>query len=718
MRPGYLAPLAALALVVLAPGCGQEEGQPRRQAQLLQPAPEQINILLITIDTLRGDYLGCYGQEEVSTPVIDRLATEGALFSFCVAHNPLTLPSHANILTGTDARTHGVHDNSGFRLPPEAVTLAEVLGEAGYDTAAFVGAFVLDSRFGLEQGFDLYDDYISSAGTPDLLQAERPADEVVEPALRWLAERGEEPWFAWVHVYDPHVPRHVPAPLSETYADNLYAGEVSYVDYAFRELFDHLRESGRLDSTLVVLTSDHGEGLGDHGERTHGTFAYNTTLWVPLIIRAPWRIAPGTVVDRRVRHIDLLPTILEFVDVPVPEAAEGESLLGLLAGEGEGEPAPAPDSYFEALTAMLNRGWAPLRGVFHQQWKFIDLPIPELYDMSRDFDEDSNLFERRAGTANRLRTILRGLTESEEAGLSVRRREDSETRRRLQALGYLAGSPQPEREHYGPEDDPKRLIGLGARLDECAVATAARQWERAEEILLAIIAERPQMTITYQILASVLTQAGRPDEALAVLEQATEMGAGGQTCFFQLASTLMQVNQYERAVAILEELHRRHPDDLNAAHLLANGLSRQGEARRAERLYNEVLGADPTFVDARCDFGWHLLRENRFDEGRAQFDNALQYDQEHAPSHHGLGLIHERNQRWREAIDSYCQALEAEPDRHGARLRLGMVLARLRRFDEATAELRRFLAETDESSEAEDRARALRVLDLIRRSGN
>jgi len=485
----------------------------------LGPAPERINILLITIDTLRSDYLGCYGQEAVNTPEIDRLAAEGALFSFCVAHNPLTLPSHANILTGSDARTHGIHDNSGFRLQPEAITLAEALREAGYETAAFVGAFVLDNRFGLDQGFDLYDDYygINREGNP--LITERPAEEVVQPALRWIAERSGGPWFAWVHVFDPHAPHVVPPPFDETYRDNLYAGEVSYVDYAFAELFDHLRETGQLDSTVVVITSDHGEGLGDHSEQTHGIFAYNSTLQVPLIIRAQWLIPAGALIDRRVHHIDLMPTILESVGLPVPDSSEGESLLELFSASA---PSPPPDCYFEALSASLNRGWAPLRGLFSGQWKYIDLPIPELYDMNSDPHETTNLVESRGSTARQLKNILAGMTAGEQDALSARRSEDEETRRRLQALGYLSGTSQPTDEEYGPGDDPKALIGLSNRLDQATEAAANGDLMTARTILESLTTEYPDMAVAYSQLASVLQDAGRPREAVEILERAAQ----------------------------------------------------------------------------------------------------------------------------------------------------------------------------------------------------
>jgi len=711
---GALAAALAICLALLAFGCGQEEAEQARpqQPQLLAgPAPEQINILLITIDTLRGDYLGCYGQEQVSTPQIDRMAAEGALFTYCVAHNTITLPSHTNILTGTDARIHGVHDNADFRVQPEAVTLAEVLGEAGYETAAFVGAFILDSRFGLDQGFDLYDDYYGTGRPGNPLVYERPAEEVVQPALQWISGRGEAQWFAWVHVYDPHWPHHVPESYPGTYGNNIYAGEISYVDYAFAPLFDHLRGNGQLDSTLVVITADHGEGLDEHQERTHGIFAYNTTLWIPLIIRAPWRIPAGVVIERRVRHIDLLPTILEFAGAPLPDPAQGESLLSLFSPSG---PSPAPDSYFEALTAMLNRGWAPLRGVFHEQWKLIDLPIPELYDMSTDFMETENAIGSRAGTASTLRAILGHLRQAEGEGESARQRVDADTRRGLADLGYLSGPSHSERERYGPEDDPKEKIDLNNRLADGITAASDGRSAEAEEILRGIIAEDPGMAIACQHLGALLVDTGRAQEAVTLLENALARGVGVEQLSLRLAMALQETGDFARSVEILESLYSQSPDNLDIVHFLAMGAAGLGQVRRAERLFQEVLRQDPSFIEASGNLGWLLLEQGRNEEALLHFDTALaQYDR-HAASLHGRGLILDRLGRRDEALDCYRRALESDPRRYACLLQLAILLTRMEDFRSAIPLLERFLAEAPVVTFAREREGAATLLARLR----
>ena len=672
------------------------------------------NILLVTIDTLRADYLGCYGHSGVSTPAIDQLAAEGARFTFCVAHNVTTLPSHANIMTGADARTHGVHDNSGFRLPPESLTLAEVLKDAGYDTAAFIGAFVLDNRFGLDQGFDLYDDYFERSEEHRFAIAERLAEDVVQPALGWLDEREDSSWFAWIHLYDPHLPRYVPPPLDNEYKDNPYAGEVSYVDYALKPLFERLRSNGAIDRTLIVITGDHGEGLGDHGELSHGVFAYNTTLRVPLIIRAPWSVEPAMVVKRRVRHIDLAPTILDFIGVSIPESMEGESLLGLLAGN---EPTPAPDSYFEALGASMHRGWAPLRGVLHEKWKYIDLPIPELYDMNSDFQETQSLIRKNAGTARRLQAILKGMRDETGTELSARHRLDAKARERLQSLGYMTGSPQPEKTQYGPEDDPKRLIELDAMLEEAVAAAVNEDWQRARELLDKVVSRRPQMAITYQVLAPVLVQLGETEESTRLLERAIENGINDDLLMFQLAMNLLREGQDDRAIEILEVLYERDPKDLDVAHLLAFHFSKNDQNEKAERIFQGIVQVDPTFAEARNNFGWLLFGQGRFPEALEQFDAAVEHQPEHAMALHGRAMIYEHYERWQESIENNRLALEVNPMLLDARLRLGMVLIRVRRADEAREHLNRFLTEAPKDVFKKEREMVKRVLADLRNRG-
>jgi arylsulfatase A-like enzyme len=361
-----------------------------------------LNVLLVTIDTLRADALGAYGHPQAATPWIDRLAEAGVRFEHAYAHNVVTLPSHANILSGRYPLEHGLRDNSGFRFPRELETLATLLEARGYRTGAFISAFPLDSQFGLARGFEVYEDSFVNVDTkPDFLVQERRGEETVALARRWLEAPAEGPFFCWVHVFEPHFPYEPPPDIAARFPAQPYLGEVAASDAALGPLLEQVIEAGPQGRTLVVLTSDHGEALGEHGERTHGLFAYEGTIRIPLILFAPRLLRPGVVVEP-VRHVDLLPTILDALGASVPEGLPGRSLLPLAAGA----PGPTSPIYFESLSANLNRGWAPLHGVLRDRLKLIDLPIPELYDLASDPGESRNLASSRPETVEAMRPLL------------------------------------------------------------------------------------------------------------------------------------------------------------------------------------------------------------------------------------------------------------------------------------------------------------------------
>ncbi len=384
------------------------------------------NILLITIDTLRADALGAYGNTRAVTPLIDRLAHGGLRFDNARAHNVVTLPSHANILTGRLPIDHGVRDNSGFRVPANEETLATWLKARGFRTGAFVSAFPLDSRFGLARGFDEYDDrFVDAIARPAMLEQERPGTVTVAAAARWIASQDGK-WFCWVHLYEPHFPYAPPAPFDARFAGDGYAGEVAATDEALRPLLQPILDAGSATPTLVVLTSDHGESLGDHGEATHGIFAYDATLKVPLIVYYPPLLKPRTIATPA-GHVDIAPTILRALGIESFTGVRGRSLID------DPQREPQDVTYFEALSGSLNRGWAPLTGIVANGMKYVDLPVAELYDLAGDPQERHNLAAERSKEVADLRARLAAYA----AGATSRTAEDAETRRRLQSLGYI-----------------------------------------------------------------------------------------------------------------------------------------------------------------------------------------------------------------------------------------------------------------------------------------
>jgi hypothetical protein len=419
-----------------------------------------LSVLLITIDTLRADALGAYGNRDAATPWADRLAASGVRFDAAHAHNVTTLPSHANILSGRYPFDHGVRDNMSFRFPPGVETIATLLAARGYRTGAFVSGFPLASRFGLRRGFEVYDDaFVGALARPAFRLEERRGADTVALARRWLeAERGR-PFFCWVHLYEPHYPYEPPEPYATRFRADPYHGEVAAADAALGPLLEPILASGKAGRTLVVLTADHGESLGEHGEATHGILAYEATLRVPLVLYQP-RLFPPRVVPDLVRHVDLLPTILDALALPVPEGLPGTSLLPLVAGASSGPVT----SYFEALAGQLDRGWAPLYGVLHDRTKYVDLPIVELYDLDRDPAEARNLAATRPRELEALRARLAPLRAADR-GIEPQR-ESADVLDRLRSLGYVSAGPSPAKERYTEDDDPKRLIELDGLLRE------------------------------------------------------------------------------------------------------------------------------------------------------------------------------------------------------------------------------------------------------------
>ena len=438
------------------------------------------NVLLITIDTLRADALSSYGGS-AQTPNLDRLARQGARFAFAHAHAVVTLPSHTSILSGLLPYEHGMRDNSGFRVRPGTPTLATRLKARGFATGAFVGGFPLTKRFGLTPGFDVYDDQMpETRGAVEMSMPERPAGEVVTRATAWVAQQ-TTPFFGWVHVFDPHSPYRPPPEFAGTYAAQPYHGEVAFVDRALGALFDRLTTLSR--PTLVIVTADHGESLGEHGELTHGMFAYESTLRVPLIIA---RVEPGAsvtapsgvVVDTPVRHVDLVPTVLDAVGAERDPSLSGASMREAIGGTASGDR----PTYFESMTYNLVRGWAPLRGVLAERTKYIDLPIPELYDLRADPGEASNLANAQRDRLQVLTNLLRtyNVAPPDRPG-----RESAEAAAALRSLGYIQGSA-PAKAAYTEADDPKRLVEVDRDLHR---ATELNQNGKKQEAI-AMLRER------------------------------------------------------------------------------------------------------------------------------------------------------------------------------------------------------------------------------------
>ncbi|MCI0444757.1 sulfatase-like hydrolase/transferase, partial [bacterium] len=410
---------------------------------------QNYNLLLVTIDTLRADHLPVYGYSKIHTPNLDRLANESFVFDDVVAQVPMTLPSHTSILTGLLPPAHGVHDNAGFTLDPKVNTLAEILKSKNYKTAAFISAFVLDSQFGLDQGFDLYADNFGLAEAKlDNSHVFRRAEETELEVDTWLRKNSNQKFFLWVHYYDPHDPYDPPQPYKTEYSSSPYDGEIAYTDHVFGKLYDLLDELQLKEKTIVVMTGDHGEGLGEHKEQTHSIFIYNATQHVPLMIKLP-EVKPKWI-KGVVSLVDILPTVLEWLGVQPDQNIQGRSLIPLIQGKDHSSRV----AYSESIFPELHYGFSPLKGISTDQYKFIDAPNPELYDRVNDRAELKNLIKEKPEIRKALHKRLDEILKSMQKAANQTQKMDPETEEKLRAIGYVGTivTSTPESLKIDPKD--------------------------------------------------------------------------------------------------------------------------------------------------------------------------------------------------------------------------------------------------------------------------
>ena len=673
----------AAAVLLIAIGAGGWLWGRRADAFVIGQNAEQ-NVLLVTIDTLRADALSSYGGA-ARTPNLDRLAEHGARFTFAHAHAVVTLPSHTSILSGQMPYVHGMRDNSGFRVKPGTATLATRLKALGFATGAFVGGFPVTRRFGLDPGFDEYDDQMpETKGAIEISMPERPANVVVSRALDWMG-RQHNRFFAWVHLFDPHSPYKPPQEFASQYGTQPYHGEVAWVDRALGSLFDRLSTASR--PTLVIVTADHGESLGEHGELTHGMFAYEATLRVPLIVAVvrPGIDAPsrGRVIDTPVRHIDIAPTILDTVGAPPDASLPGSALRELIrAGSGADRP-----MYFESMTYNLVRGWAPLRGALSARTKYIDLPLPELYDLAADSAE-----QRNEATAQRERVqVMANLLRTYDTAPPQRPgQESAETAAVLRSLGYVSGSARP-RTTYTEEDDPKRLVEVDRDLHRATEHFQNGRSEEAVALLESVISRRADTADAYISLAHAYWEAGDPRRAISTLEHGLKNGAPDRDIRIRLGLYLAESHiDSGRAIKLLEGMPTTDVEALNGLGVAYGDAGRHTEATET---FKRVLALDPgnglafqnlaSIALKEALAGAGPTRSNRLLDAEQFARQAIRADPALPDAHTTLGVILSTSGRKNEAIESWKLAVMLDGTQINAIYNLWFELAAAGRHDEA-----------------------------------
>jgi arylsulfatase A-like enzyme/Tfp pilus assembly protein PilF len=680
------------------------------------------NVLLITIDTLRADALSCYGGR-ARTPNLDRLAAAGLRFDRAHAHAVMTLPSHSSILTGLIPTQHGIHDNDGYRLPSTVPTLASRLKHLGFATGAFVGAFPVDSRFGLTTGFDVYDDhYPGTSGGREFSLPERRADAVIAAADTWIeAQKGK--WFAWVHLFDPHAPYQPPAPFDREYGGSPYLGEVAWTDSNLPALLSAVLAASGGRPTLVIITADHGESLSEHGETSHGLFAYEATLHIPLIVTQlaagtrTWdgtsggsSPTPGRTVAGPVTHADIVPTVLDVLQAPADTTLPGRSLLG--AGK-DGTVGPT-GSYFEALSASLNRGWAPLRGLIVGHEKYIDLPIPELYDLDADPAEAKNLATSSTPREQTLANLLKGVPGS----LSVpgTRMTDADTSDRLRALGYVSGNAAPKA-HYTEADDPKNLVAADQDIQRGVEMYHHGQLRETIPIYERLIAAHPSMEIAYSHLALVQWELGDPAAAVATLRRAMAAGVAGIGVRTKLGTYLAESGHEQQAVPLLQSAVTGEDPDLDALNALGIAYARTGRIDQATAAFLRVLDFSPAHAMALENLGSMALGSQDYAKARTWFTRALLSDPTSAQAHNGMGIVEMKAGNRDAAIEHWKQAVAKDPTNFYAIYNVGTELAGSGRTSEARPYLEQFARSAPPSFYAADIQRIRAILAQLDRTG-
>jgi len=621
-----------------------------------------LNVVLITIDTLRADHLGCYGYKQIKTPNIDGLAADGVRFERAFAVVPVTLPSHTSILTGTYPMLSGMHDFSGNKLSPLQPTLASVLKQAGYQTGAVIAAAVLDSRFGLNRGFDFYYDHFdfSHLDEANLDEMERPGNVVADVALNWLeqdwlekdrlekdsgAKNSPKKFFLWMHLYDPHFPYHPPEPYSREYAAQPYDGEIAFADEQVGRLLRFLKEKGIYQNTLIVLCGDHGESLGEHGEKTHGFFIYNATMHVPLMIHLPEdrlpENAPARTVSDPVSLVDLMPTVLGAVGLEVPSQVQGRSLLAELRGERAPEDQGARNRvlYGETYLPRIHFNWSELRGSENAKYHFIDAPRPELYDVAKDPGEVHNLFSDKKAVAEEMRAKLSGMIRDYSAGKELAEKTglDPALMERLKALGYagFSGGTNPTISSRDLPDPKDRIVTYELISDAIADSQHGRYQESIDK-LKGVVKTEPNSVPAHYLQGLDYYHLKMFGQAVDELQITVRLSPEYALAFFNLGMAQARAGQIDAAIGTLQHTLQLDATNFEAAFNLGVAFLQKKQLEPAAAAFRQSVTIYPELARGHRALGETLLYQGKLDDAITELRSAVELAPQEPIMHESL----------------------------------------------------------------------------------
>jgi choline-sulfatase len=632
---------------------------------------DRLNLVVVTLDTTRADRIGAYGARDVETPAIDHLADEGVLFEQAVSAAPLTLPAHSSIFTGKFPPEHGVRDNGGFFLGPDQTTLAELLKARGYRTGGFVAAYVLAAKWGINQGFETYfDDFdLSQTRVLSLSAIQRPANEVLDKALPWIEQAGNQPFFAWIHLYDPHSPYRPPEPFASRYKAHPYNGEIAFADSQIARLVSTLRSRNLYDRTVIVVMGDHGESLGEHGEGSHGFFVYNSVTNVPFVIRAPFSHTTHRRVADPVRSVDVLPTVLDLLGLPAATGISGVSLVPLMTGA---KTELGLDAYSEAMYPLHHYGWSDLHALRSGRYKVIDAPRPELYDVDRDPNETTNLFADRRALGDRmigqLRTIESGFTKT--AAAMPAADVDPEARERLAALGYVGTFVATASDTRAGRADPKDKIELFNKLNTATDLSKEREgnadasFARVIALLTEVIKEDNQVIDAWFMRGTKYLAHGDLEKAVEDFKQALKLKPDYDLAVSNLAQAYRRMGNDDAALAGFERYLTLDPTDPFVQYQMGEIWLDRGDLSRAEALFRRALEVDPSVAAAKNALGVIALQRGDPATADRLIREALAAKPTLRLAHFNLALLAEGRGDIRAAEREYIEELKLHPENY------------------------------------------------------
>ena len=667
-----------------------------------QPSPRDANVLLITLDTTRADHLSCYSSQAVApgvgdhritgaaskgnalksgatsavidrrynrakTPHLDALASRGVRFAHATAQVPLTLPSHACIMTGAYPTVHGLRDMGGFILAPTHPTIAGITKAAGFATAAFVGSRVLSKHFGISNGFATYDDDMGGQtedGMPGVYP-ERRAAVVTDHALEWLKLHGQRKFFLWAHYYDPHAPYDPPEPYKRAYATDLYSGEIAYMDEQVGRLLAGIDQAGLTSRTLIVVTGDHGESLGEHGEMTHGIFLYDSTTHVPLIMAGPG-VPASKVISEQVRSIDIMPTVLDFLNLPVGAEAQGVSLWPLI---GQDHKVRSNYAYLETLYPRTYMGWSELRAMRTDTWKLIIAPHPELYNLERDPQETTNLIAQYPADADELQKKI-----WEVAGEGARQEKistspvDPQTRQELDSLGYVSAGTPREIQLGTSAPDPKDRIVVLKIIEQVEHLLNAKAYPAAAQTMEQGLKIDPANPLSHIYLALAFEKMGQIERAVQVYKNAIQLNLATDQVYSRLGKDELRLHQLDKAIDAMVHANQINPTDIDNLRNLGTAYLQLGRVDDAEKAFKAITLQNDHYAAAENGLGLVAIQRGDVKNARRHFEKAIEAGPEEAEPLLNLGLLYQKTGDKAQAIHYFELFLKKAPRENYAQL--------------------------------------------------